>query len=65
MALVTNQKPIAAITPETMMPRYSAFMILPPSRAFTKKVPTMEATIDTAPSTSGYSTACSARATAW
>jgi len=28
-------------------------MILPPSRAFTKKVPTMEATIDTAPSTSG------------
>jgi hypothetical protein len=28
-------------------------MILPPSLAFTKKVPTTEATIDTAPSSSG------------
>ncbi len=34
-------------------PRYSAFMILPPSRALTKKVPMMEAMIETPPSTSG------------
>ena len=50
---VTGKKATSAMTPETMTPRYSAFMILPPSDAFTKKVPMMEATIDTAPSTSG------------
>ena len=32
-------------------------MILPPSTALTKKVPTMEATMDAAPSASGYITA--------
>ena len=41
-----NQKAIAATTPETMTPRYSAFMILPPSRTFTKKLPTIEAMIE-------------------
>ena len=33
---VMNQKPIAEITPATIRPRYSAFMILPPVRALTK-----------------------------
>ena len=56
MLSVTNQKPIAASTPDTARPRYRAFMILPPSFTFTKKVPTIEATMDTAPSTIGYST---------
>ena len=32
-------------------------MILPPSLTLTKKVPATEATIDTAPSSSGYSMA--------
>jgi hypothetical protein len=53
---VTKKNATSAITPDTAVPRYSAFMILPPSLAFTKNVPTIEATIDTAPSTSGNST---------
>ena len=32
-------------------------MILPPSRVLTKNVPMTDATIDTAPSSNGYSTA--------
>ena len=36
-----------------MTPLYSAFMILPPARADTKKVPMMEETIEAAPSASG------------
>jgi hypothetical protein len=39
-----------------MTPLYSAFMILPPGVAFTKKVPITDARIETPPSTSGYST---------
>ncbi len=48
-----NQNAIAEIRPDTITPLYSAFMILPPSRAFTKKVPMMEATMEAAPSASG------------
>ena len=48
-----NQKAIAEMRPETITPLYSAFMILPPSRVFTKKVPTMEEMMDAAPSASG------------
>ncbi len=49
----TKKKPIAARPPESARPRYSAAMILPPSLTLTKKVPITEATIETAPSTSG------------
>src|SRR5690349_24856387 len=52
-----NQKATAEITPATITPLYSAFMILPPSDTLTKKVPTMDATIEAAPIASGYSTA--------
>ena len=55
--LVMNQNATAEIRPETITPLYSAFMILPPSLVDTKKVPMMEATMEAAPSTSGYSTA--------
>ncbi len=48
---------MAARTPETITPLYSAFMILPPSFADTKNVPMIDAMIDAPPSTSGYSTA--------
>ncbi len=44
---------MAARMPETIMPRYSAPMILPPSEVLTKNVPMIEATIETAPRTSG------------
>ena len=53
---VTKKNAIAANTPDTISPRYSAFMILPPGFTLTKNVPTIDAGIDTAPSTSGYST---------
>ncbi len=56
---VMNQNAMAEMMPETMTPLYSAFMILPPSDTFTKKVPMMEATMDAEPSASGYSTAFS------
>ena len=36
-------------------------MILPPARALTKKQPTIDARIEKPPSTSGYTTAASAR----
>ena len=42
-----------------MTPLYSAFMILPPSLVETKNVPTMDETIEMAPSTKGNSTALS------
>ena len=51
--LVMNQKATAEISADTITPLYSAFMILPPSRAVTKKVPMMEETIEAAPSASG------------
>ena len=44
------------MTPATIRPRYKAVMIFLPGRYFTKNVPMMEATIETAPKTSGYST---------
>ena len=44
---------MAEITADTITPLYSAFMILPPSRVETKKVPMMEETMEIAPSTSG------------
>jgi len=53
ISLVMNQNAMAETTPETMTPLYSAFMILPPSETLTKKVPTMEAMMDAAPSASG------------
>src|SRR6266511_3836455 len=55
-----NQNAIAEITAATIRPRYSAFMILPPDLALTKKQPMSDATIDAPPSTSGYTTARSA-----
>jgi hypothetical protein len=45
------------MTPDTITPLYSAFMILPPSRADTKKVPTIEDTMEIEPSSSGKITA--------
>src|SRR5678815_2313543 len=54
---VMNQNATAEITPDTMTPLYSAFMILPPSETFTKKVPTMEEMMEAEPSASGYNTA--------
>ncbi len=48
-----NQKPISDSTPATIRPLYSAVMILPPSRALTKKQPMIEAMIEKPPSTSG------------
>ena len=50
---VMNQNATAEMRPETITPLYSAFMILPPSEVFTKNVPTMDETIDAAPSASG------------
>ena len=44
---------MAASMPATIMPLYSAPMILPPSEVLTKNVPMIEATIEAAPSTSG------------
>src|SRR5690606_35658525 len=55
--VVTGQNAIAASTPETITPLYSAPMIEPPAFVRTKNAPMIEATIDTPPSTSGYSTA--------
>jgi hypothetical protein len=49
--------------PETMTPLYRAFMILPPSRVETKKVPTMEEMMEMAPRMSGNSTARSPMST--
>ena len=51
---VMNQNAAAEMRPDTITPLYSAFMILPPSEVFTKNVPTMEETMDAAPSASGY-----------
>ena len=51
--LVTGQNSTSEITPATSRPRYSAFMILPPSRALTKKQPTIDDRIDTPEITSG------------
>ena len=51
--LVTGQNSTSEITPATMSPRYSAFMILPPSRALTKKQPTIDDRIETPEMTSG------------
>lgn len=48
---------MAASTPETITPLYSAPMIEPPGFTFTNSAPMIEAMIDTPPSTSGYSTA--------
>ena len=48
---------MTASTPATIRPLYSAVMILPPGDALTKIAPTIEAMIETPPSTSGYSTA--------
>ena len=45
-----NQNATAEMRPDTMTPLYSAFMILPPSEVFTKNVPTMDETMDAAPS---------------
>ncbi len=53
MLCVTKKNAMAASTPATIRPRYSAFMILPPGFTFTKNVPMIDAGIDTAPSTSG------------
>ena len=50
---VMNQNATAEMTPETITPLYSAFMILPPSLVFTKNVPTIEEMMDAAPSASG------------
>jgi hypothetical protein len=44
---------MAEITADTMTPLYRAFMILPPSRVETKKVPTMDEMMEIAPSTKG------------
>ncbi len=46
-----------------MTPLYKAFMILPPSLVDTKNVPTMEETMEMAPSTSGNMMARSPRST--
>ncbi len=54
--LVMGQKAIAASTPDTITPMYSALMILAPARARTKNVPITDAMIDAPPSISGYST---------
>ena len=54
-----NQNATAEMRPDTITPLYSAFMILPPSEVFTKNVPTMDETMDAAPSASGYNTAFS------
>src|SRR3546814_18040844 len=54
---VTNQNATADSTADTITPLYSAPMIEPPALTLTKNAPTIEATIDTAPSTSGYNTA--------
>src|SRR5690606_34988697 len=54
---VTNQNATADSTADTMTPLYSAPMIEPPAFTLTKNAPMIEAMIDTAPSTSGYSTA--------
>ena len=48
-----NQNAMAEMKPATNTPLYSAFMILPPSFALTKKVPMMEETIDAAPRANG------------
>ena len=50
---VTNQNAIAESTAETITPLYRAFMILPPALVLTKKVPMIEAMIETPPSTIG------------
>ncbi|CAM5246637.1 hypothetical protein RLIN73S_05252 [Rhodanobacter lindaniclasticus] len=55
---VTNQNAIADSSAEMITPLYSAPMIEPPVFTRTKKVAMIEATIDTAPSISGYSSAC-------
>ncbi len=47
---------MTARTPETIRPRYSAFITLP-SLVETKKVPMMEAMMETPPRARGYSTA--------
>jgi len=57
-----NQNPIADKPPATIRPRYSAFMILPPGRALTKKQPTIEARMEKPPRASGYVTASAASA---
>ena len=51
------------MTAETTTPLYRAFMILPPSRVETKNVPTMDETIEIAPSTRGNNTARSPMST--
>ncbi len=48
-----NQKAMAASTPDTITPWYSAIMILLPSRALTAKVPMIEAMMEAPPSASG------------
>ncbi len=55
--VVIGQNAIAASTPDTITPLYSAPMIEPPAFTLTKNAPMIDATIDTPPSTSGYSTA--------
>ncbi len=54
---VMNQNATAETMPDTITPLYSAFMILPPSLAFTKKVPRIDEMMDAAPSASGYTMA--------
>ena len=48
---------MAARMPATIIPLYRAPMTLPPSDVLTKNVPMIDATIETAPRTSGYKTA--------
>ena len=55
---VTNQKAISDSAPAMARPLYSAGMtFFMPGDALTKKQPMMLATMETAPSASGYSTA--------
>ena len=56
---VTNQKAMSESTPAIARPLYSAgITFFMPGLALTKKHPTMDARMDTPPSTNGYSTAC-------
>ena len=52
-----GRKATAAMPPATASPRYRAFMIFSPSRALTKKVPTIEAMMARPPITKGKVTA--------